>query len=47
MWDNNFTMAGTITTVSMHGYETFDILLNNYPQNKMYKFYKCLNNDWT
>ena len=47
MEDNDVSMFYTHTTVSMHGYETFDILDNNYPQNKMYKFYKCLNTDWT
>ena len=31
----------------MQGFETFDLLNGDFPQNKMYKFYKCLNNDWS
>ena len=36
-----------ISTVSMQGFETFNLLDADFPQNKMYNFYKCLNRDWT
>ena len=31
----------------MHGVETYNLMFNNYPQDKIYSFYKCLNNDYS